>query len=136
MDVDFPSSCHLLWPESGRQTLHMCSGIAQSLYELASNTACRLAKRYICRSNAFLADVSRRESSIRTHPGPPNVTYVTIFAFPLNVHETLHTQWFLLISSTWLDMCCANVAVATVPLTVLFKSELDLTLKYTKQQQA
>ena len=75
----------------------------------------RVAKRYICRSSAFIALMAmhlrqlairqtlhrcsgrvsrfpaRRRLSIWLRRGPPNAMYVTFFAFHILIHETLHT---------------------------------------------
>ena len=81
----------------------------------------RVAKRYICRSSAFIGLMAmhlrqfairqtlhrcsgrvsrlpaRRRLSIWLRRGPPNAMYVTFLAFHILIHETLHTYWFLIL---------------------------------------
>ena len=81
----------------------------------------RVAKRYICRSSAFIALMAmhlrqlairqtlhrcsgrvsrfpaRRRLSIWLRRRPPNAMYVPFLAFHILIHETLHTQWFLIL---------------------------------------
>ena len=81
-------------PVPDRQTLRVFGEIAQGCYDCASDTASRVAKRYMCASSVFPAVETIHYLPIWTRRRPPNVTHVTFSAFRRRFHETLNTQWF------------------------------------------
>ena len=116
---------------SDHQTLRVCNEIVRDPFGHPCCATCRLTKRYVCAASAFPAVETSRDSSVWTRRGPRNTTHVMAFACPHGFHETLHTQWFRSMRSTWLGLCFSNsccghrlvdigwrnVAVANVSLT-------------------
>ena len=107
--------CALVGPSQticDRQTLRVCSEIVWGHFLHRHRVTCRLAKRYVCAASAFPAFAASPMSSIWTPRGPPNVTHVMVFAFSIDSHETLRTQWFLRISATcfapFYAECCSS----------------------------
>ena len=83
------ASMRFVPPVPNRRTLRVCSDIVRGPFDHDSHTACRLAKRYVCASSAFLDAGTCRDSSIRTRRRPPNATHVMVSAFSLRAHQTL-----------------------------------------------
>ena len=74
-----------------RQTLRVCSEIVQGPFDHVSNTARRLAKRYVCAASAFSVVDPGCDSSFRTHGGPRNVTHAMVFACVRGFQQSLDT---------------------------------------------